>query len=54
MTAILTATGRVRPGDLRPQERDGLAEFLEQLRRGEVDMTDEEVAAEIAENEMFS
>ncbi|MCH9837065.1 hypothetical protein K0U83_15475 [bacterium] len=34
-SSILTATARVRAGDLRPKNEDGLSDFLRQLKDGE-------------------
>lgn len=36
-SSILTATARVRAGDLRPKNEDGLSDFLRQLKDGEPD-----------------
>ena len=34
-SSILTATARVRAGDLRPKNEDGLSDFLSRLKDGE-------------------
>ncbi len=39
-TAVLTATTRVRPGDLREREDDGVARLLAALKSGEADVTE--------------
>lgn len=44
-TAVLTATTRIRPGDLRPSEDDGVGQLLARLKRGE-SLTDAEPTAE--------
>lgn len=54
MSSILTATGRVRPGDLRKQDEDGLGELLAKLKRGEFGMTPEDVAEDDAAADLFS
>lgn len=45
MTSILTATGRIRPGDLRQADDDGVGQLLAALRSGE-ELTDEGPTAE--------
>lgn len=45
LTAVMTATTRIRPGDLREREDDGVGALLAKLKRGEV-LTDAEPTAE--------
>ncbi len=46
MSSILTATTRVRAGDLRGKDKDGLDDLLARLKAGEQTWTEEEAAEE--------